>query len=65
MPEYLQSPKLRKVLTELYYLQFLRSFFNSIYLQYQHTSLTTSRLGPKSAETFVPRKPAKFRLELH
>jgi len=30
MPEYLQSPKLNKILTELHYLQFLRSFFNSI-----------------------------------
>jgi len=32
MPEYLQSPELSKILTELCYLQFLRRFFNSIWL---------------------------------
>jgi len=32
MSEKLQSPKLNKILAELRYLQFLRSFFNSIWL---------------------------------
>jgi len=32
MPEKLQCPKLSKILAELRYLQFLRSFSNSIWL---------------------------------
>jgi len=61
MPKYLQSTKLSKVLTELHYLQFLRSIIQ------QHLTIITAYIPDYietitlSARTFVPRKSADFR----
>ena len=61
MPKYLQSTKLSKILTELYYLQFLRSIIQ------QHLTIITAYIPDYietitlNARTFVPRKSADFR----
>ena len=47
MPEYLQSLKLNKILTELRYLQFLRSIIQQHLTLQQHTALTISSLRIK------------------
>jgi len=61
MPKYLQSTKLSKDLTELHYLQFLRSIIQ------QHLTIITVYIpdyietNTLSAQTFVPRKSADVR----
>ena len=61
MPKYLQSTKLNKILTELHYLQFLRSISQqrlTIIAAYISDYIETITLN---ARTFVPRKSADFR----